>query len=61
MLLRPSDEGATSQLSMMASLQQSAPDAEEVLDESVPGQESLRLTWRFELSHLPLSLPRRLM
>ena len=28
----PSDEGATSQLPMMASLQQLAPDAEEVLD-----------------------------
>ena len=44
----------------MASLQQLAPDAEEVLDESMNGQESLRLTWRFELSHLPLTLPRRL-
>ncbi len=44
----------------MASLQQLAPDAEEVLDESMHGQESLRLTWRFELSHLPLTLPRRL-
>ena len=36
------------------------PDAEEVLDESVHGQESLRLTWRFESSHLSLPLPRRL-
>ncbi len=40
----------------MASLQQLAP-ADEVLDESMNGQESLRLTWRFELSHLPLTLP----
>ncbi len=44
----------------MASLQQLAPDAVEVLDESMHGQESLRLTWRFDLSHLPLTLPRRL-
>jgi len=34
---------------MMASLQQLAPDAEEVLDEFLHGQELLRLTWRFEL------------
>ncbi len=44
----------------MASLQQLASDAEEILDESMNGQESLRLTWRFEFSHLPLTLPRRL-
>ncbi len=37
------------------------PDAEEVLDESMNGQESLRLTWRFEPSHLTLALPRGLM
>ena len=45
---------------MMTRLQQMPADAEEVLDESMHGQESLRLTWRFELSHLPLTLPRRL-
>ena len=45
----------------MTSPQQVASDAEEILDESMNGQESLRLTWRFELSHLPLTLPRRLM
>ncbi len=45
---------------MMTRLQQMPADAEEVLDKSMHGQESLRLTWRFELSHLPLTLPRRL-
>ena len=45
----------------MTSLQQVASDAEEVLDESVHRQESLRLTRRFELSHLPLTLASRLM
>ncbi len=45
----------------MASLQQLAPDAEEVLDEPVHGQESLGLTGRFEPPHLPLALPSRLM
>ncbi len=44
----------------MASSQQVTPDAEEVLDESVHGQESLGLTRRFEPSHLSLSLPCRL-
>ena len=45
---------------MMTRLQQMPADAEEVLDKSMHGQESLRLTWRFELSHLSFSLPRRL-
>ncbi len=45
----------------MTSPQRVASYAEEILDESMNGQESLRLTWRFELSHLPLTLPRRLM
>ena len=45
----------------MTSLHKLAPDAEEVLDESMNGQESLRLTWRFEPSHLTLALPRGLM
>ena len=44
----------------MTSPQQVASHAEEILDESMNGQESLRLTWRFELSHLSFSLPRRL-
>ncbi len=41
-------------------LQQVTPDTEEVLDEPLRGQKSLRLTRRFELAHLPLTLPRRL-
>ncbi len=45
---------------MMTRLQQMPSDAEEVLDEPVHGQKSLRTTRRFEPSHLPLSLPRRL-
>ena len=45
---------------MMTRLQQMPADAEEVLDKSMHGQESLRLTWRFELSHLSFSLPRQL-
>ncbi len=35
------------------------PDAEEILHESLHGQESLRLTRRFKLSHLSFALPRR--
>ena len=46
---------------MIRSTQQVTPDAEEILDESMNSQESLCLTGRFEPSHLPLSLPRRLM
>ena len=45
----------------MTSPQHLASDAEEILDESMNGQESLRLIWRFEPSHLPLTLPSRLM
>ena len=44
----------------MTSPQQVTPEAEEVMDESVHRQESLRVTRRFELSHLPLTLASRL-
>src|SRR5262245_54550903 len=37
------------------------PDAKEILDNSVDGQESLRLSWRFEPAHVPLSLSSMLM
>ena len=56
----PSEECATSKLSVMTRLQQVSSDAEEVLDKSMNGQESLGLTRRFEPSHLPFTLPRRL-
>ena len=56
----PSEERATSKLSVMTRLQQVSSDAEEVLDKSMNGQESLGLTRRFEPSHLPFTLPRRL-
>lgn len=44
---------------MTTSLQQVTTDSEEVQDEPVNGQESLRLSGRFELPHLSLALPRR--
>ena len=56
----PSEECATSKLSVMTRLQQVSSDAEEVLDKFMNGQESLGLTRRFEPSHLPFTLPRRL-
>ena len=56
----PSEECATSKLSVMTRLQRVSSDAEEVLDKSMNGQESLGLTRRFEPSHLPFTLPRRL-
>ncbi len=51
------EERATSQLSMMRRSQQVTANVEEVADESVHGQESLRLPWRFEPSHVSLALP----
>ena len=38
-----------------------SPDSKEIQHESVHGQESLRLPWRFEPAHLSLALSRRLM
>ena len=53
----PSEEHATSKLSVMTRLQQVSSDAKEVLDQSMKGQESLGLSQRLEPSHLPFTLP----
>ena len=45
---------------MMTRLQQMSSDAKEVLNEPMHGQESLRLSRRFELPHLSFPLSRRL-
>jgi hypothetical protein len=42
-------------------VQQVPPNPEEILDDTVDRQESLRLNGRFESAHLPLSLAGRLM
>ena len=42
---------------MMLRSQQVTANVEQVADESVHGQESLRLTGRFEPAHVPLALP----
>ena len=46
---------------MMTGLQQMPSDAKEVLNESMHGQELLRLSRRFKLSHLSFPMSRRLM
>ena len=45
---------------MLGSSDMIAAEVEQVIDLVVGGEETLRLTWRFELLHLPLSSARRL-
>ena len=49
-------EGAGSQYPVVGRPQQMPSDSEEIQDDSVDRQESLRLSGRLEPSHLPLTL-----
>ncbi len=59
--LPPQTEGAISEHSVVGRAQEVPPNPEEVLDDSVNGEEALGLAWRLEPAHLSLSLSRRLM
>jgi len=59
--LSPHAEGAISEHSVIGRAHEMPPNSEQVLDEPVYREESLRLTGRFEPAHLSLSLSRRLM
>jgi len=59
-LLSPDEERTISQRTVIRGADKVTPHAEQVLDDCVSGEETLRLAWRLEPTHLSLSLPGRL-
>src|SRR4051812_15554710 len=57
----PDRERSQTQKSMMRGFQQVPSWSEEILDDTVEREETLRLTSRFKSAHLPFSFARRLM
>ena len=60
-LLSPDAEGTIPQSTVVGRAHEVPSNPEEVLDDSVNGEEALRLAWRLEPAHLSFALPGRLM